>query len=120
MNGTVDPSGRALLLLPLRAAQHAEATDLIVWIDTAFDGELVIPRTQIHALGLVQSAGVEAILADGTTVTLETYECWLDWFGECRRVEVIGSEGQLPLLGIGLLLGHRLTLDYRAQMVELD
>ena len=92
----------------------------MTWVDTAFDGELVVPRPQIQALGLVQSAGVQATLADGTTVTLETYECWLDWFGQLQRVEVIGSEGQLPLLGIGLLLGHRLTVDYRAQVVELD
>lgn len=44
MNGTVDAFGRALVTLSIRANQDAEPTEVPTWIDTAFNGELVIPR----------------------------------------------------------------------------
>ena len=47
MNGRVDNYGRALLVLKARATEDAKPVDLTVWIDTAFTGELVIPRATI-------------------------------------------------------------------------
>ena len=49
MNGNVDGSGRALIVLPVRSSEDAEPSELTVWIDTAFTGELVIPRERIEA-----------------------------------------------------------------------
>lgn len=112
MNGTVDGDGRALVTLTLRANQEAGPSTCQAWIDTAFNGELVMPKSLVGAAKLEQSAGIEARLADGQVVMLESYSCLLDWFGERRAVEVIANDGELPLLGIGLLLGHRLTVDY--------
>ncbi|WP_145088715.1 hypothetical protein [Anatilimnocola aggregata] len=89
-------------------------------MDTAFDGELVVSQDKISELGLAQSAAVEATLADGTKVILETYECCIAWFDKLRRVEVIANEGRMPLLGIGLLKNCKLTIDYRAGSLELQ
>jgi len=120
MIGSIDSSGRALLTLLIRTAESGEPQELVVWVDTAFDGELVVPHVQIKSLGLQQSAGCQAILADGTTVKLATYYCWVDWFGTSRQVEVIGSDARLPLLGIGLLQSHKLTVDYPSGEVILE
>lgn len=120
MIGSVDNSGRALLTLMIRTDELGEPAKLVVWIDTAFDGELVVPHPQVQSLGLTKSAGCEAILADGTTVVLDSYDCWIDWFGTQRRVEVIASEARLPLLGIGLLESHKLTIDYRSGEISLE
>lgn len=120
MIGSVDSSGRALLKLQIRSIESADATDLMVWIDTAFDGDLVVPSAQIKSLGLLQSAGCRAILADGTNVRLETYCCWVDWLGSPRQVEVIASDVRLPLLGIGLLESCKLTIDYRSGEISLE
>lgn len=73
----------------------------------------------VKKMGLLQSAAVQATLADGAIVVLETFECTLDWFGASRRVEVIANDGQLPLLGIGLLRDRTLTIDYRSRTVEI-
>jgi len=73
VNGHVDNHGRALLALSVRATRGADPVDLTVWIDTAFTGELVIPRTTIESLDLPQSAAVMAGLADGTQAVLESY-----------------------------------------------
>jgi clan AA aspartic protease len=117
--GRIDESGRAILdLVVLRG--HLDSTGLTVWVDTAFDGELVVSRQRIEELGLLQTAAVEATLANGTKVILETFECSIEWFGTPRTVEVIANEGRLPLLGIGLLDKQRLIVDYRQRTLELD
>ena len=120
MNGIVDEFGRALLTLTIRANQNAEPTDIHAWIDTAFNGELVIPRRVIEAAQLEQTAGIEARLADGSAVMLESFKCFLDWFGEDHAVEVIANDGEYPLLGIGLLIGHRLVVDYTQLTVTIE
>ena len=120
VNGLVDNRGRALLVLSVRATRSADPVDLTVWIDTAFTGELVIPRTTIESLALPQSAAVMAGLADGTQVVLESYRCVIDWFGDLQLVEVIENDGQIPLLGVGLLSDRRLEIDYRDRSLVLD
>lgn len=89
MKGLVDEFGRALLDLKVRSTRQEEPVEITAWVDTAFNGELVVPRTVIESLGLEQSAGIRARLADGNEVTLESYACLVDWFGEVRGVEVI-------------------------------
>jgi clan AA aspartic protease len=120
VNGRVDEFGRALLGVSIRAAGHEDPVEVAMWVDTAFNGEVVVPRAMIESLGLEQSGGIRARLADGNEVTLETYACVLDWFGDQRSVEVIANNGQVPLLGIGLLIGHCLVIDYTNLIVSLE
>ena len=120
MNGLVDEFGRALLNLKIRSTGNEDPFEFTVWVDTAFNGELVVPHAMIESLGLEQSGGILARLADGNEVTLESYACILDWFGDQRAVEVIANNGQVPLLGIGLLIGHRLVVDYTDLIFSLE
>ncbi len=120
MNGAVDEFGRALVKLSIRANRDAEKTTVQAWIDTAFNGELVIPKRIIEAAQLEQSAGIDARLADGNSVTLESFTCLLDWFDNERAIEVIANDGEYPLLGIGLLIGHRLIVDYTQLTVTIE
>ena len=108
MNGEVDVSGRALMVLSIRPSHGADAVSLQAWVDTAFTGELVIPQATITRLGLPQSAAVMAGLADGTQVVLDTFSCVIDWFGQERVVEVVENDGNLPLLGVGSISYTRL------------
>jgi len=120
VNGIIDEFGRALVTLSIRANQDAEPTDIQAWIDTAFNGELVMPRRMIEAAQLEQTAGIEARLADGNAVMLESFACFLNWFGEDRPVQVIANDGEFPLLGIGLLIGQRLVVDYTQSTVVIE
>jgi predicted aspartyl protease len=79
-----------------------------------------MPLTEIQKLGLPQSAAIQATLADGTEVVLETFGCQMIWFGESREIEVTANQGRMPLLGIGLLRGRKLTVDYRSNQVTLE
>ncbi|MCA9187691.1 MAG: hypothetical protein R3E01_15120 [Pirellulaceae bacterium] len=120
MNGIVDDSRRALVDLRVGRTESEQPSTITVWVDTAFDGFLVFPRTMIEDLGLDQEALAEAILADGRHVTLESYGCHVEWFGKTVAAQVIANEGQLPLLGTELLAEHRLVVDYAARTVALD
>jgi len=112
MTGTVDHSGRAILSVTIvaDAFPHGKAVD--VWIDTGFTGEIVFPIAVIRQLGLIQSGSIDAVLADGSQVQLDTYSCKIRWFGRERNLEVIANDGEFPLLGVGLLLGRELRIDF--------
>jgi predicted aspartyl protease len=65
-------------------------------------------------------ADAEAILADGRKVTLETFICYLDWFGTLVPLQVVANEGILPLLGTELLKNHVLHIDYVEKKLMLN
>jgi clan AA aspartic protease len=117
VTGFVDEKLRALISVPVAAAHTGGRTELTVWIDTAFNGGLVIPRRQIESLGLVKESSAEAILADGKLVELETYACTCDWFGETYETQIVANDGQFPLLGTMLLSGRKLEIDYQAKTI---
>jgi clan AA aspartic protease len=119
VNGFVDDQLRALLRVPVPGSRDEERTDLLVWIDTAFNGGLAIPRKQVGELGLSKESSAEAILADGRSVELETFACFLDWFGNTYETQIAASDGEYPLLGTVLLDGCRLDSNYSAKTVEL-
>jgi len=120
VNGYVDSNGRALVTVSVRPSDAAAIRELPVWIDTGFNGDLVLPQQQIDDLALLHSGTVKAILADGSEVVLKTYACLIDWFGEQRDLEVVANEGEYPLLGVGLLLGHDLHISYRSGEITIE
>ena len=120
MTGTVDAEGRALLTIDLRHAAGSPSTPIVAWIDTAFSADLVIPRAQNASLALPVAQSVRSILGDGSMVELDTYRADLDWFGTRRQIEVIANDGRFPLLGVGLLRGRILRIDYAAGTLTLD
>lgn len=107
------------LRVPVSASRDGDRTNLVVGIHTAFNGGLAIPRKQFAELGLSKQSSAEAILADGRSVELETFGCFLDWFGNTYETQVAASDGEYPLLGTMLLDRHCLAINYAAKTVEL-
>ena len=64
MNGHVDNRGRALVGLWLLPHEGTNRHEVDAWIDTGFNGDLVLPQRQIDDLRLGQSGTARAILAD--------------------------------------------------------
>ncbi len=91
-----------------------------MWIDTGFNGDLVLPQEKIDDLSLPPSGTVKAILADGSEIALQRFECLIDWFGSVRDLEVIANDGEYPLLGVGLLVGYDLNISYRSGDVTIE
>ena len=120
MKGHVDRFGRALVTVSIRPSDVAAAHHIEVWIDTGFNGDLVLSQQQIDDLALPPSGTVKAILADGSEVVLQRYTCLIDWFGEERDLEVIANAGEYPLLGVGLLVGYDLHISYRSGDITIN
>ena len=120
MKGIVDSGGRSLLTVTLQTIEKSAETQIDVWIDTGFTGDLVMPQSAIDTLELPRSGSIDAILADGSQTELNTYSCVIEWFGNERNLEVIANEGEYPLLGVGLLLGLELRVDYRNLRLTLE
>lgn len=119
MKGFVDQKMRALIRVPVSNSANGPRTEIVAWIDTAFNGGLVIPIRTIASLKLTKESSAEAFLADGSLVEPETFACFIDWFGHSYETQVVANDGEYPLLGTMLLDGHRLTVDYPARLVEL-
>ena len=119
MKGFVDERDQALI--PIRVANKLRSvpTEVIAWIDTAFDGHLVFSRELINGLKLEALVETEAVLADGSKVSLDSYFCVVEWFGQKVPVQVIENEGRFPLVGTALLTKRILCINYDAKTVEL-
>ena len=111
----VDNQFRALVEASVAATRNGAQENLDVWIDTAFNGGLIVPREIIRRLGLKEASSTDAILADGQLVELQTFTCFLDWFGQ-----TFANDGQFALLGTILLQNRRLVIDYSTRFVSLE
>ncbi len=118
MNGNVDENGRALIPVPIAAANDPVLQSFLVWIDTGCTGESVLPRALIESLRLPSHGAVQVMLADGTKHLSETFVGDIEWFGERRTVEIVANNS-FPLLGVGLLLGRTLTVNYSSLTVSV-
>jgi clan AA aspartic protease len=117
VNGFVDDRNRALIPIRVAGSLKAEPIEVLVWIDTAFDGHLVFSKELISRLQLDALVETEAILADGSRITMESFFCVVDWFGQKVPVQVIENDGRFPLLGTGLLDRRTLHISYDAKTV---
>jgi clan AA aspartic protease len=79
-------------------------------LDTGYTGPLSLREEDITALGLVPSGGAWIALADGSEWEAVLYTVIVAWDGIERLVQTTG-DGPEPLIGIGLLNGHNLSVD---------
>ncbi len=81
------------------------------------DGRALLEIKVSDVKSLVET---EAVLADGSKVILETFVCFLEWFGKRVPLQVIANDGRFPLLGTGLLEQRVLHIDYARKTLTLD
>jgi len=120
VKGIVDDDLRALVDVVLRASPDGVDHTIRVWVDTAFNGGLVIPRHEIDRRGLREYTSTPAILADGKQVDMPTFTCYIEWFGSVYRTQVVANDGEHPLLGTMLLADRDLAISYKRKTVSLD
>ncbi len=82
-------------------------------LDTGFTGELTLPRAVIDQLGLVPSGRSNRYrVGTGATETFNSYEGAIRWRNGLRMIEILEAE-VTPLVGIGLLWGNNLSIDFQ-------
>ena len=120
MKSHIDLQGRALLTIPVSCSPDGPESPIEFWVDIGFTGDLVLPIHRINELRLRESSVVGTAMADGRELSLDSFVAWVNWFGELEEVEVIASSGPNVLLGVRLLLGRRLVVDYHTLHVDLE
>ncbi len=89
--------------------------------DTGFNDCLYLPAETIAAWNLPFVISTPVSYADGSTIITDLYEAHVLWFGAVKRVSVVaGPAGCEALLGMGLLIGHRIELDDRQGEVRIS
>ena len=112
MKGHVDEKQRALVAIRVAAPESERFVQCWAWIDTAFNGSLVLPKNTAAELQLPMESSAEAVLADGTKVAMETFGCQVEWFGRTYDTQIVTNDGAYALLGTVLLSSRRLNIDY--------
>lgn len=110
ITGVVSADGQPLVTLTVRGPVGEWTFD--AQIDTGFDGDLTLPPEVIAHLGLRWTERTETTLADGRVVEFDSYVGQIDWDGSTRTIDIEDTDVD-PLVGLGLLAGHRLTIDFR-------
>lgn len=78
-------------------------------LDTGYTGSLTLPSTVVSDLDLPFRGRGSAVLGDGSESEFDIHQATLAWAGQ-QRMAVIDVAETDPLLGMGLLLGHELTV----------
>ena len=79
-------------------------------VDTGFTGWLALPDDSIARLGLTHYGQRPAHQAAGESRMFDVYSALVLWHGRPYPVVVHGTRG-VPLVGMALLNGNRLTVD---------
>lgn len=86
------------------------AANVDVLLDTGFNHDLTLPAAIVNKLNLEFISPTEATVAGDIAVPANYFRAYVLWDGSPRHISVLELEG-VPLLGMGLLRRHRVTLD---------
>jgi predicted aspartyl protease len=82
-------------------------------IDTAYTGTLTLSARRCMSLGLPIRSKLMTILADGSRRRVDSFTAELHWGGIWRVIAVTAID-TAPLIGMALLRGYRLEVDFVA------
>ena len=81
-------------------------------VDTGFTSCLTLPTEFIERLGLRSVADLPMVLADGSENEYPFYRGNVLWHNRLRSAAIIALDAD-PLLGTRMLMGSRLTVEFR-------
>jgi clan AA aspartic protease len=85
--------------------------DVMVVIDTGYDGALSLPLAAIQTLSLPPPTSGQVTLADNSRRIVNFYDAEMLWDGQRRPVRDLCVEAD-PVVGTALLKGYKLDADF--------
>lgn len=108
--GSVTPDGEVGIPIVVRDAAGT-GHQMQAVIDTGFTDYLVLPPDTIRRLNLPFDSAMPMQLADGSVVLLAVYLGVVEWNGRLRNIPIHEADTD-PLVGVALLHGSRLCVDF--------
>ena len=102
-----DSFPRIVLALPSRGA----SLQIEFVIDTGFEGDLALPPALVRQVECVAGFDQFRALADGSKIPCPVHNFELEWNGDLRETQIVTLGGN-PLLGVHLLAGCRLEMEF--------
>jgi clan AA aspartic protease len=87
-----------------------QSEEILAVIDTGFNGTLAMPPTLADWLSLEKKQTARVRLAYAEVRLFDRYNVQLLWDGRTRNVLALAM-GEIPIIGMALLKGYRLTMD---------
>jgi clan AA aspartic protease len=109
IQGQVSPDQEAIISLEVQDAQGGSVIVSAV-VDTGFNGSLTLPASVIQTLSLQLQGTRDALLADGSSLRLDTHRGTVIWDGRLRVIQILAAEGG-PLVGMHLMRGYELRVE---------
>ena len=81
-------------------------------MDTGFTGDMTLPSSAIEQLGFPFISITGFRTGTGRFTDYDSYRGSVLWQGRQREIDVLKSE-TVPLVGVGLLWGNNLSVDFR-------
>lgn len=89
-------------------------------IDTGFNDYLTLPIQAVNIMNLPIYSSISARLADGSETVLSVHSATIIWDDVEKVVPVLAS-GYKPLLGVALMEGYHLEIDFEENgLVSLE
>lgn len=89
-------------------------------VDTGFDGEICLPTSLAIQLGLELRHVLSVELADGTIQEKLVFAGTVVWEEEDRDMMILLTEAEDTLLGIGLLQGSVLEMNFPQREIKVS
>jgi predicted aspartyl protease len=89
-------------------------------LNTAFSGELWMPKNLLRSLGFVSRGSVNVELPDGSVKPAELFAGNIIWFGHKTRVSAVDSGDESTCVGMGLLRNVSTRIDPEKGLVYLE
>ena len=109
IEGGVNSALDAVVTLPIQG-QAGQTLEVDAVVDTGFNRFLTLPPTLVTELGLALTGANRVALADGSEVTVLSYDVTVLWDGKTRDVVAYAAD-TIPLVGMALLESHSLYVE---------
>ncbi len=110
ITGVVTETRQAVVNLVVCSSLDDRTSKIEAVVDTGYNGFLTLPPETVEELALPKLGTVFATLGDGSKMGMACFLATVLWGSDERDVVVLQA-GQASLLGMGMLLGHRLSVD---------
>ena len=118
IRGRLDAYHQPRVAIIVRGARRDVTLEAV--IDTGFDGQLCLPVSLAVEIGLELYGAQQTQLADGSIRSDLVFLGQAGFVGQrTQEVEILLTESDDALLGVGFLMDWRLEIDFSQRLVQL-
>ena len=118
IRGRLDAYHQPRVAITVRGARRDVTLEVV--IDTGFDGQLCLPVSLAVEIGLELYGAQQTQLADGSIKSDLVFLGQAGFVGQrTQEVEILLTESDDALLGVGFLMDWRLEIDFSQRLVQL-